>query len=355
MPGALIRQQDALRQLLINSKRSDQLKNLYDHIIDVMDFVVVNYPSDAISKFEEVSYLIKQGDEAKLKQFLKTCESKRYAMHSDSTAKATKQYLERAQAMVSTVKKADAPADDDDNAAADAAPVCFMPDLIQDNKAVYQWAGLNFGDQQCMLLQKSMQNLAKSSGAAKLRFWGKITGTERDYWVVEATGVELPETGDEQPVDKEAHNAAGVNEFTYYVCNCPSENKWAQLPDLLPADIDIARKVKFHFSGDLERRIITNPFLHKREKFLLRAQIARIQISTSLAPKGMFRMQEDSTTEIELNEPEEGPIPVPSVSAMRQAANWVHHPKSILNCSRTALMEEEAPEGMEPEDFMKMR
>ena len=67
VPGALVREQDNLRQLLISSKNSNQLKNLYDHIIDVMDFLVVNYPNDAITKFEEVSYLIKQGDEAKIR------------------------------------------------------------------------------------------------------------------------------------------------------------------------------------------------------------------------------------------------------------------------------------------------
>lgn len=99
MPGALIREQDQLRQLLISSKRNDQIKNLYDHIVEVMDFLVVHYPQDAILKFEEVSYLIKTGDEAKLKQFLKTQESKRYAAHSDSTTKATSAYLERASAL----------------------------------------------------------------------------------------------------------------------------------------------------------------------------------------------------------------------------------------------------------------
>jgi hypothetical protein len=72
VPGALLREQDNLRNLLINSKRSDQIKNLYDHIVEVMDFLVINYPHEAILKFEEVSYLIKLGDEAKLKQFLST-------------------------------------------------------------------------------------------------------------------------------------------------------------------------------------------------------------------------------------------------------------------------------------------
>lgn len=37
-----------------------------------MDFLVVHYPHDAISRFEEVSYLIKTGDEDKLRQFMKT-------------------------------------------------------------------------------------------------------------------------------------------------------------------------------------------------------------------------------------------------------------------------------------------
>ena len=60
-----------------------------------------------------------------------------------------------------------------------------MPDLLQDNKQVYQWAGINFGEQVCMLMQKSLQNLARTSGASSLRFWGKICGTERDYYIAE--------------------------------------------------------------------------------------------------------------------------------------------------------------------------
>jgi radial spoke head protein 4A len=64
---------------------------------------------------------------------------------------------------------------------------------------------------------------------------------------------------------------SGVNEFAYWVCNSPDENKWTALPDLVPADIAIARQIKFSFSGDLERRIFTNPYFHKREKHFLRA------------------------------------------------------------------------------------
>lgn len=204
-----------------------------------------------------------------------------------------------------------------------------------------------------MLLQKSLQKLAATSGATKLRFWGKVHGTEKDYYIAEGQAEALADEN-EKPADMEPRGA-GVNENAYWVCNSPCENKWSALPDLLPQDIEIARQVKFKFSGDLERRIITNPFLHKREKHLLRAQIARISTCTALVPKGMFRLTEDNPTAIEENLPDEGPVPVPSTVEMGKSSNWVHHVQSILLCNRTTLMEIEAPESVDPEEFAKQR
>jgi radial spoke head protein 4A len=66
------------------------------------------------------------------------------------------------------------------------------------------------------------------------------------------------------------------------------------------------------FTGDLNRSIITNPFFVKDEKFYLRAQIARISQSTSLVPKGVYRLNEEDKNAIEENLPDEGPVPVPS-------------------------------------------
>jgi len=71
-PSQLIKQQDKLRVMLTNQKNDAKLKSLYDHIIDVMDFIVVNYPNEALLKFEEVSYLIKLNDSKKLHKFLST-------------------------------------------------------------------------------------------------------------------------------------------------------------------------------------------------------------------------------------------------------------------------------------------
>lgn len=72
VPGQLIKQHDKLRIMLTNQKNESKLKSLYDHIIDVLDFIVVNYPNEALLKFEEVSYLLKSGDTKKLHKFLST-------------------------------------------------------------------------------------------------------------------------------------------------------------------------------------------------------------------------------------------------------------------------------------------
>lgn len=67
----------------------------------------------------------------------------------------------------------------------------------------------------------------------------------------------------------------GVNKYVYWATNSPLD-AWVQLPDLQPKDIKAAREIKVNFSGDLERKIITNPFFFGKEKHYLRAQIARI-------------------------------------------------------------------------------
>jgi len=63
--------------------------------------------------------------------------------------------------------------------------------------------------------------LAHSSKAKTLRLWGKILGSEKDYYVVEADGVEASGEGGEE--DPEAANAeprgTGVNKFSYFVAN----------------------------------------------------------------------------------------------------------------------------------------
>jgi radial spoke head protein 4A len=60
-----------------------------------------------------------------------------------------------------------------------------------------EWAGINFGDDNVFLLQKSLKRLAVLSGATSLRFFGKIFGTQKDYWVVQGNLPDsIPSSGD---------------------------------------------------------------------------------------------------------------------------------------------------------------
>ena len=59
--------------------------------------------------------------------------------------------------------------------------------------------------------------MAADTSAAKLKFFGKIRGTENDYYIAEGEieGGEEGE-GDEKPADFEA-KGTGINKMTYWV------------------------------------------------------------------------------------------------------------------------------------------
>ena len=57
--------------------------------------------------------------------------------------------------------------------------------------------------------------MAHDSKAKTLRLWGKILGSEKDYYVVEADGVEA--AGEEDP--EAEPRGTGVNKFSYFVSN----------------------------------------------------------------------------------------------------------------------------------------
>lgn len=46
-----------------------------------------------------------------------------------------------------------------------------------------EWAGISFGETETFKLSKSIKRLAVMSGADRLRFVGKIYGSQKDYWL----------------------------------------------------------------------------------------------------------------------------------------------------------------------------
>ena len=136
------------------------------------------------------------------------------------------------------------------------------------NKNVWNIAGIDFGEYNTLILQKSLKKLTVSSQASFLKFWGKILGTERDYYIVEGSAP-AAEDGAQHPEEFEPRGT-GVNAMAYWVANC-ADGPWTALDDIEPADLGASRTLKVSFTGDLERDIISNPFYFKKEKDYLRA------------------------------------------------------------------------------------
>jgi hypothetical protein len=63
-----------------------------------------------------------------------------------------------------------------------------------------------------------------------LRFWGKIYGSQRDYWVVEGV---LDIAEEEKKEFFSEKRGEGVNKLVYWVADDILED-WIQLPDVKP-------------------------------------------------------------------------------------------------------------------------
>ena len=86
-------------------------------------------------------------------------------------------------------------------------------------------------------MQKSLKSIF-AKGASSLRFWGKIKGSEKDYYIVEAV-----QAGEEEVVDgdeKGEPRGTGLNQYVYYVANNPI-SEWIDLPDVKPSQVRMAR------------------------------------------------------------------------------------------------------------------
>lgn len=262
LPGQVIKEHERLNEVLRQAKQKNSLNNLYDHLTEVLDKLVVNYPDQALEKLEEVSYLIKHKSAVDISQFLKLHDESLACRHDDQTAAATSDFIK----FTRKAFKAET-GEDEEGEESQAAPLGFVPDIVSDNKQVFSWAGIDFGEYDCLVLQKSIKKLAATVGSSNLRLWGKIFGTEKDFYIVEGTA-EAPEE-EERPENMEPRGT-GVNQFAYWVTSSPTAD-WVALPDLTAEDILAACSIKVSFTGDLERQIFTNPFYFKTEKYYLRA------------------------------------------------------------------------------------
>ncbi len=103
--------------------------------------------------------------------------------------------------------------------------------------------------------------------AKQVRFWGKIIGNGADYYIAEG----VADGGEEftgLPPDTEL-KGTGINTLYYWATTQLSANNWTELPVVTPQQMRISRKIKVIFTGDLNRKVVSNPHFVGKEADLV--------------------------------------------------------------------------------------
>ena len=138
-------------QAKLNNKPS-----IYDHIVKVVDRIVTSCPDQAIERFEEISYLIKNGDLVRLEDFVKCSDQRNYAIHDNEMADASKEGIEELRKMFPAQSSAAAGGEEEGGGEGGSA-LGLVQDLTSLNRHVFNQAGIELGEYGSLILQKSIK------------------------------------------------------------------------------------------------------------------------------------------------------------------------------------------------------
>lgn len=88
-----------------------------------------------------------------------------------------------------------------------------IPNFFEEAEML-EWAGISFGETETFKLSKSIKRLAVMSGADRLRFVGKIYGSQKDYWLACGVLSQAEELCEDKNMEKRGE---GVNKLVFWV------------------------------------------------------------------------------------------------------------------------------------------
>uniref|UniRef100_A0A670Z983 Radial spoke head component 4A n=2 Tax=Pseudonaja textilis TaxID=8673 RepID=A0A670Z983_PSETE len=256
-------------------------------------------------------------------------------------------------------------------------PETPLPNVME-TAYYFEQAGIGLSSEEYYHIFLALKQLVATHPIQTCRFWGKLLGIEANYIVAEVEfregeeeeeaeeeetaeeglkeGIEARDEDEEDeeekdeppkpnykppPVIPKEDYRTGANKYTYYVCNEPGK-PWTKLPQVTPAQIVNARKIKKFLVGKLDAAVVCYPPFPGNEANYLRAQIARISAATQVSPLGFYQFGEEEGDEEEEEggagrdnyeeNPDFEPIPVPEM--LDTLSNWVHHVQNILKQGR---------------------
>jgi len=319
--------------LLKSIHNSDKTQNLYDHLQLMFDTKLILQDDDKfLDQFEDISYRIKQSG---------------FFFPPDNKENRIKTYLEYFTKAVQSKKKLLEPlVKIEDENVTPITNVGFVPDYYSIFQSL-EWCGISISEKESYLLTNSIRTFLNEKNIASASFWGKIFGKEKDYFIIETPPTEVQQI-EGKVVDPELEpRGSGINKNSYFVANSLS-GPWIELDDCRPSLLRASRKIKYLFTGNLNRPVVSNPWFDGKEADLLRCQIARISHNIQIIPEGKWKVAQDLRELEPVDEPREA-----DTNECLMMKNWVHFQPSILKEGRLVHMEKEAPEGKDPEELKK--
>jgi radial spoke head protein 4A len=342
----------AAKAFLLKSENGEP--STYDHMVNVLKTILTQRPDNVLNNFENISRSAKsdafKGDNDRLQPD---------DVKSDAFEVSTKQ------------KSLFIKGEEEENEDIYEGE-CVLPNILELANH-FEETGINLGRDETFRIYLALKKLTEQYPLATCHFWGKIQGTKANYIIAQTSfrdGTDEQEDEEEAAEEEEEENhedddeekedalpvstwkppmviptedrGAGANKNVYFVCNRPGD-EWVRLPDVTPAQLTCARKIRKMFTGDLTTKICSYPPFPGDESNYLRAQIARISAGTHISPLGYYQFDEEDEGEEEdeegktdfIENPEFEGIPVRDL-ADPSLANWVHHVLHILPQGRTS-------------------
>lgn len=326
--------------------------NLYDHLCKVLTKVLDERPDNSVDILEDISQ-----------------EEKRAKFSSENTTVLDKVDNTTEVALAEIQKKLFTKGEGEEEEIPEEEVETPLPNLME-LSFFFEQGSIGLSREETYKTWLALKTLVEKHPLQHIRFWGKMLGTEQNYYIAE---VEYREGEDEEEEEEEAEEEKpeeegkeegeedeeaeeddtpkpefkpppeppkeelriGANKKSYFVCNDPGK-LWSKLPSVTPTQIQKARLIKKYFTGHLDAPVITFPPFPGSEANYLRAQIARISAGTHISPLGFYQFDEEEEEEEEgegrdnfvENVDFEG-IPVQELIDP-SLANWVHHVQHIL-------------------------
>lgn len=305
--------------------------SLYSHVVKIASAMSQQKPNDALDIIESLSHNLKK---ANFRGTGAPDPEQDIIVDADADEKR-RQWCENALTLVRQ------PSDPLSSSKVLGAVQNYMEDAT-----MFEWAGVGFGRQENFHIAMSLRKLAADvDGLGKLRLWGKVLGTQGDYYVAEGT-IQVPDTRGEgappppvlpgSPEYDVEGRGEGANTNTYWVSSGGAA-PWVRLPVARASNIVAARKFKHLMTGQLGSPVNTMPFFPGRENHYLRAQIARITSTCTLAVSGYYEVDDaEDAKKNAIRVANEGAPEFPGHETLAGLDGWVHAAPALLSTGKSS-------------------